>query len=56
VQPSLTPVTSTVYGDTGSPDPTFGQIVTVGNATNAIPALANVDVRGCSIFSCGTCR
>jgi hypothetical protein len=32
-----------VYGDTGTPNPTFGQLVAVGNGTNAIPAFANVD-------------
>jgi hypothetical protein len=33
----------TVYGDTGTPNPTFGQLVAAGSATNAIPAFANVD-------------
>ncbi len=33
----------TVYGDTGTPNPTFGQVVAVGSATNAIPSLANID-------------
>ena len=33
----------TVYGDTGAPNPTFGQIVAAGTATNALPALANID-------------
>jgi hypothetical protein len=33
----------TVYGDTATPNPTFGQLVAVGGATNAIPAFANVD-------------
>ncbi len=33
----------TIYGDTGTPLPTFGQLVAVGAATNAIPAFANVD-------------
>jgi hypothetical protein len=33
----------TVYGDTGTPNPTFGQLVAVGTATNAIPAFANID-------------
>jgi hypothetical protein len=33
----------TVYGDTGTPSPTFGQLVAVGAATNAIPAFANID-------------
>jgi hypothetical protein len=33
----------TIYGDTLTPNPTFGQIVAVGTATNAIPAFANVD-------------
>jgi hypothetical protein len=33
----------TVYGDTGTPNPTFGQLVAAGTATNAIPALANID-------------
>src|ERR1041384_5345694 len=33
----------TIYGDTGIANPTFGQLVAVGTATNAIPAFANVD-------------
>jgi hypothetical protein len=33
----------TIYGDTGTPLPTFGQLVAVGTATNALPAFANVD-------------
>jgi hypothetical protein len=33
----------TVYGDTATPNPTFGQLVAVGTATNAIPAFANID-------------
>ena len=33
----------TVYGDTGTPLPTFGQLVAAGTSTNAIPAFANVD-------------
>ena len=33
----------TVYGDTVTPNPTFGQLVAVGTATNAIPAFANID-------------
>ena len=33
----------TVYGDTGTASPTFGQFVAVGTATNAIPAFANID-------------
>jgi hypothetical protein len=33
----------TIYGDTGTPNPTFGQLVAVGTAANAIPAFANVD-------------
>jgi hypothetical protein len=33
----------TTYGDTGTPLPTFGQLVSVGTASNAIPAFANVD-------------
>jgi hypothetical protein len=33
----------TIYGDTGTPNPTFGQLVAVGAATNALPAFANVD-------------
>jgi hypothetical protein len=33
----------TVYGDTGIPNPTFGQLVAVGTSTNAIPSLANID-------------
>lgn len=33
----------TTYSDTATVNPTFGQVVTVGTATNAIPALANID-------------
>jgi hypothetical protein len=33
----------TVYGDTGTPNPTFGQFVPAGTSTNAIPAFANID-------------
>ena len=33
----------TIYGDTIAPNPTFGQFVAVGTATNAIPAFANID-------------
>lgn len=33
----------TIYGDTGTPSPTFGQFVAVGTAASAIPAFANID-------------
>jgi hypothetical protein len=33
----------TTFGDTDTPNPTFGQLAAVGTATNAIPAFANVD-------------
>ncbi len=33
----------TTYGDTTTVNPTFGQLVSVGTATNALPALANID-------------
>jgi hypothetical protein len=33
----------TTYGDTATVNPTFGQIVAVGTATNALPSLANID-------------
>ncbi|HEX5070362.1 MAG TPA: hypothetical protein VFV78_09125, partial [Vicinamibacterales bacterium] len=33
----------TIYGDGATPNPTFGQLVSVGSATNALPAFANVD-------------
>lgn len=33
----------TIYGDTATISPTFGQLVAVGAATNALPAFANVD-------------
>jgi hypothetical protein len=33
----------TTYGDTTTPNATFGQLVSVGTATNALPAFANVD-------------
>ena len=33
----------TIYGDTAAPNATFGQIVAAGTASNALPALANID-------------
>jgi Carboxypeptidase regulatory-like domain len=33
----------TTYGDTGAADSAFGQLVSVGTAANALPALANID-------------
>jgi hypothetical protein len=33
----------TIYGNAAAPLPTFGQLVAVGTATNALPAFANVD-------------
>jgi hypothetical protein len=33
----------TIYGDTSTPNPTFGQFVAAGTAANAIPAFANID-------------
>ena len=33
----------TTYGDSGTPNATFGQLVAAGTATNALPALANID-------------
>ena len=33
----------TTYGDIATVNPTFGQVVAVGTATNALPALANID-------------
>ncbi|MEO7157867.1 MAG: carboxypeptidase regulatory-like domain-containing protein, partial [Vicinamibacterales bacterium] len=33
----------TTYGDTATVNPTFGQVVAVGTASHAIPALANID-------------
>lgn len=33
----------TIYGDAGLPLPTFGQLVPVGTAPDALPALANID-------------
>ena len=33
----------TIYGDTATINPTFGQLVAVGTATNALPGLANID-------------
>jgi len=33
----------TTYGDTATVNSTFGQVVAVGTAANAIPALANID-------------
>ena len=34
----------TVYGDTATPNATFGQLVAAGSAASAIPNLANIDV------------
>jgi hypothetical protein len=33
----------TTYGDTGTPNATFGQLASVGTTANAIPAFANID-------------
>ena len=33
----------TTYGDTGTPNSTFGQVVAAGTATNALPSLSNID-------------
>jgi len=33
----------TTYGDTTTVNPTFGQVVAAGTASNALPALANID-------------
>jgi hypothetical protein len=33
----------TVYGDAATPLASFGQLVSAGNAANALPAFANVD-------------
>jgi len=33
----------TVYGDTGTANPSFGQVAGVGSTANALPALANID-------------
>ena len=33
----------TTYGDTATVNPTFGQVVAAGSASNALPALANID-------------
>jgi hypothetical protein len=33
----------TTYGNTGTPNPTFGQVVSAGTAANALPGLANID-------------
>ena len=33
----------TTYGDTGTANPTFGQLVSAGTASNALPSLANID-------------
>ncbi len=33
----------TTYGDTATVNPTFGQLVSVGTASNALPSLANID-------------
>ncbi len=33
----------TTYGDTATVNSTFGQVVSVGTASNALPALANID-------------
>jgi hypothetical protein len=33
----------TTYGDTDAANPTFGQVVAAGTATNALPSLVNID-------------
>ena len=33
----------TIYGDAAAPTPTYGQLVAAGSASNALPALANID-------------
>jgi hypothetical protein len=33
----------TIYGDTGTPNPTFGQLVAVTTASTAIPSVQNID-------------
>jgi hypothetical protein len=33
----------TIYGDSDTINPTFGQVVAVGTASNALPSLANID-------------
>jgi hypothetical protein len=33
----------TIYGDTATVNPTFGQLVAAGTASNALPSLANID-------------
>jgi outer membrane receptor protein involved in Fe transport len=33
----------TTFGDTATVNPTFGQVVAVGSATNALPSLSNID-------------
>ena len=33
----------TIHGDAATPNSTFGQLVAVGSASNALPALANID-------------
>jgi hypothetical protein len=33
----------TTYGDTATVNPTFGQLVSVGSAPNALPSLSNID-------------
>ena len=33
----------TTYGNTAAVNPTFGQLVAVGAASNALPSLANID-------------
>ena len=33
----------TIYGDAANPNPTLGQLVSVGTATNALPSLMSID-------------
>ena len=33
----------TIHGDAATPNSTFGQLVAVGSASNALPSLANID-------------
>ena len=41
--PNILGRAQTTYGDTATPNPTFGQLVAVGAASNALPSLANID-------------
>ncbi len=55
ITPTCSAAQQTVYGDGTTPNPTFGQLVAVGTASNALPASWRTSIRrGCSSSRCGS--